>query len=42
MSQPMKLFELIGNTPLIALEQIPTNPNVKIFCKLEGQIQEGL
>ncbi|MEX2514090.1 MAG: cysteine synthase CysM [Cyclobacteriaceae bacterium] len=37
----MKLFELIGNTPLIELEQIPTNPNVKIFCKLEGQNPGG-
>ena len=37
----MKLFELIGNTPLIALEQIPTNSNVKIFCKLEGQNPGG-
>ncbi len=37
----MKLFELIGNTPLISLEQIPTNPNVKILCKLEGQNPGG-
>lgn len=37
----MKLFELIGNTPLIALEHIPTRPKVKIFCKLEGQNPGG-
>jgi S-sulfo-L-cysteine synthase (O-acetyl-L-serine-dependent) len=37
----MKLFELIGNTPLIALEHIPKRPNVKIYCKLEGQNPGG-
>ncbi|MEP1086258.1 MAG: cysteine synthase CysM [Algoriphagus sp.] len=37
----MKLFELIGNTPLVHLEHIPVNPNVKIFCKLEGQNPGG-
>ncbi|MBD3630154.1 cysteine synthase CysM [Cyclobacterium sp.] len=37
----MKLFELIGKTPLIELEQIPVNPKVKIFCKLEGQNPGG-
>lgn len=37
----MKLFELIGNTPLIALQQIPVNPKVQIFCKLEGQNPGG-
>ncbi|WP_339701079.1 cysteine synthase CysM [Algoriphagus aquimarinus] len=37
----MKLFELIGNTPLIQLEHIPANPKVKIFCKLEGQNPGG-
>lgn len=37
----MKLFELIGNTPLIQLGHIPVNPNVKIFCKLEGQNPGG-
>lgn len=37
----MKLFELIGNTPLIELEHIPTNPKVKILCKLEGQNPGG-
>lgn len=37
----MKLFELIGNTPLISLDRIPVNPNVKILCKLEGQNPGG-
>ncbi len=37
----MKLFELIGNTPLIALEHIPKRPKVKIYCKLEGQNPGG-
>lgn len=37
----MKLFELIGNTPLIQLDHIPINPKVKVFCKLEGQNPGG-
>jgi len=37
----MRLFELIGNTPLIELEHIPVNPKVKILCKLEGQNPGG-
>lgn len=37
----MKLFELIGNTPLIELEHIPVNPKVKILCKMEGQNPGG-
>src|SRR5690606_38292367 len=37
----MRLFELIGNTPLIELEHIPPNPRVKIYCKLEGQNPGG-
>ena len=37
----MRLFELIGNTPLVELEHIPTNPKVKILCKLEGQNPGG-
>lgn len=37
----MKLFELIGNTPLVKLENIPVNPNVTIYCKLEGQNPGG-
>lgn len=37
----MKLFELIGNTPLVELERIPTRSNVQIYCKLEGQNPGG-
>ncbi|MEX2435768.1 MAG: cysteine synthase CysM, partial [Balneolaceae bacterium] len=37
----MKLEDLIGNTPLIQLEQIPFNKNVSIYCKLEGQNPGG-
>ena len=37
----MKLFELIGNTPLVELTHIPQNPGVKIFCKMEGQNPGG-
>jgi S-sulfo-L-cysteine synthase (O-acetyl-L-serine-dependent) len=37
----MKLFDLIGNTPLLALEKIPTNKNVTIYAKLEGQNPGG-
>lgn len=37
----MKLFELVGNTPLVELQQIPVNPKVKILCKMEGQNPGG-
>jgi len=37
----MKLFELIGNTPLVELQHIPVNPKVKILCKMEGQNPGG-
>mgnify|MGYP005752304925 FL=1 len=37
----MRLFELIGNTPLIQLEHIPTHSKVKILCKMEGQNPGG-
>ncbi|MCR9017297.1 cysteine synthase CysM [Aquiflexum gelatinilyticum] len=37
----MKLIDLIGNTPLVEAVKIPTNPRVKIFCKLEGQNPGG-
>lgn len=37
----MKLFELIGNTPLVELDHIPINPKVKILCKMEGQNPGG-
>ena len=32
---------LIGNTPLVKLERIPTNPNVTIYGKLEGNNPGG-
>ncbi|SMO83361.1 cysteine synthase CysM [Gracilimonas mengyeensis] len=37
----MNIEELIGNTPLIELQNIPTNKNVTIYCKLEGQNPAG-
>jgi S-sulfo-L-cysteine synthase (O-acetyl-L-serine-dependent) len=37
----MKLFDLIGNTPMVELEKIPTNKNVTIYAKLEGQNPGG-
>ncbi|MCR9248843.1 MAG: cysteine synthase CysM [bacterium] len=37
----MDLFSLIGNTPQVELTSIPTNKNVKIFAKLEGQNPGG-
>lgn len=35
------LLELIGNTPLIEIKNIYSNPKVKIFAKLEGQNPGG-
>ncbi len=37
----MNLVDIIGNTPLIRLRNIPTNPEVEIFAKLEGQNPGG-
>lgn len=37
----MKIEELIGNTPLVELTEIPSNKNVTIYCKLEGQNPGG-
>jgi cysteine synthase B len=37
----MNIIELIGNTRLVALQHIPTNKNVKIFGKLEGDNPGG-
>ncbi|WP_297336822.1 cysteine synthase CysM [Algoriphagus sp.] len=37
----MKLFELIGNTPLIEIQHISVNPKVTILCKMEGQNPGG-
>lgn len=35
------ILDLIGNTPLVALKNIPTNPNVTIYAKLEGNNPGG-
>ena len=35
------LNNLIGNTPLVLLEKINQNPNVKLYAKLEGQNPGG-
>jgi len=37
----MKLTELVGNTPLVKLSTIWTNPKVKIYGKLEGHNPGG-
>jgi len=37
----MKLIELIGNTRLVELQHIPTNKNVTIYGKLEGDNPGG-
>lgn len=37
----MVISDLIGNTPLVEIKRINTNPNVKIFGKLEGQNPGG-
>ncbi len=37
----MSILSLIGNTPLVKLERIPTNPNVTIYGKLEGHNPGG-
>jgi len=35
------LIKLIGHTPLVLLEKINPNPNVKLYAKLEGQNPGG-
>jgi len=37
----MKLTELIGNTPIVELQSISTNQNVRVFGKLEGNNPGG-
>ncbi len=37
----MKVIDLIGNTPLVQLQHIPTNKDVHIYAKLEGQNPGG-
>ncbi|RKD18695.1 cysteine synthase B [Pelobium manganitolerans] len=35
------LIDLVGNTPLVELQKLNTNPNVKIYAKLEGNNPGG-
>jgi cysteine synthase B len=37
----MFVEDLVGNTPIVELKNIPTNKNVTIYCKLEGQNPGG-
>ncbi|MBI1288894.1 MAG: cysteine synthase CysM [Flavobacteriales bacterium] len=37
----MGIESLIGNTPLVEIQHLNTNPNVRIFCKLEGNNPGG-
>lgn len=37
----MTIEDLIGNTPIVELRNIPSNPNVTVYCKLEGQNPGG-
>lgn len=37
----MFVENLIGNTPIVEIRRINTNPNVKVYCKLEGQNPGG-
>jgi len=35
------IVEFVGNTPLVEIQKLHTNPNVKIFAKLEGNNPGG-
>lgn len=37
----MMIGDLIGNTPLVELQTLNPNPNVRIYCKMEGQNPGG-
>lgn len=37
----MSVLDIVGNTPLVEVSHLNPNPNVKIFCKLEGQNPGG-
>ena len=41
MSDKLKLLDLVGNTPMVALQRIPVKPNVTIYAKLEGNNPGG-
>lgn len=35
------IIEFVGNTPLVEIQKLHTNPNVKVFAKLEGNNPGG-
>jgi cysteine synthase B len=35
------IFDIVGNTPIVELQRLNVNPNVKIFAKLEGNNPGG-
>lgn len=37
----LTVLDTVGNTPMVALQRLNTNPNVKIFAKLEGNNPGG-
>ena len=37
----MTILDLVGNTPIVELNRINPNPNVKIYGKLEGHNPGG-
>ncbi len=37
----MNVLDLIGHTPIVELQNIPENPRVKVYAKLEGQNPGG-
>lgn len=37
----MDILSAIGNTPIVELKKLNPNPNVKVFCKLEGNNPGG-
>ena len=36
------ILDLVGNTPMVELKNIPTNKNVTIYAKLEGNNPGGI
>ena len=37
----MGVFDAVGNTPLVGIENINPNPNVRLYAKLEGNNPGG-
>lgn len=35
------IIDIIGNTPLVEIQKLNPNPNVKIYAKLEGNNPGG-